>query len=111
MDPKTSDDKASEMVEAFRPLADAASVAACVKKPRRRKLIVLETYTTGSGDGQKFGCHSSLPMHSANAVESENAAARIMQATNAQLDFAGSDMRLVMYDVKKKQYLKISFGD
>lgn len=78
---------------------------------KKRNLIVLKTYAIGSGDGQSFGCHSQLPMSDANAVESENAAARIIDAVNAQLDFAGSKVRLVLWDTEKKQYIKVTYAE
>jgi hypothetical protein len=80
------------------------------KRTRRRNLIGVQTYTDGSGDGQAYGCRSTLPMSAATATESENAGARIMDAVNAQLDYAGSDLRLVLYDVKKKEYVKVSYS-
>lgn len=78
---------------------------------RRRKLIVVETSTTGTGKDQKFGAKYQLPLGSANANESENAAGRIMQAVNAQLDYSGSDLRLMMHDMKQRKVVQISFPE
>jgi hypothetical protein len=74
---------------------------------KRRKLIEVSTTVTGDGDGRRWGCRSSLPMSSADAVDAENAAVRIMQAVNAQLDFSKSDLRLVAYDLKLKAIQKV----
>jgi hypothetical protein len=81
------------------------------KKPRRRKLIVLESYTTGTGEGQTFGCKSRLPMSSATPEESLQAAARIMLSVNAQLEFVGSKYRLVMHDIELKKPVSVSFPE
>lgn len=81
------------------------------KKERRRKLIRIETHVTGDGDGRKFGCISTLPLSSADAVESENAAARIMDAVNAQLDFAGSIYRLRMWDTKENRRVYVDYKE
>lgn len=82
-----------------------------IRSKQKRKLIRLETYTTGTGIDQTFGCKSTLPMDGANAVESENAAARIMQAVNAQLNYSGSDLRLMLYDIKKRRVVRITFPE
>lgn len=86
-------------------------MVATAKKSRRRQLIAVKTYVTGAGDDRKYDATFELPMSGADKVDSENAAARIMGSVNAQLDFAESDFRLVMYDIKKKTWVKVEFSD
>jgi hypothetical protein len=72
---------------------------------------VLETHTTGTGDGQTFGCKSRLPMDSATPEESLQAAARIMLSVNMQLEHIGSKYRLVMHDVELNKPVVLSFRE
>lgn len=58
---------------------------------------------TGEGRGAQYGMEYRLPMSGANVPESEHCAMSLMEAANAQLDFAGSKHRFVILPIDAKE--------
>lgn len=73
---------------------------------RKRNLMqITVTRTTKADADPSYGTNYMLPMSEADAPASETCAALMMEAINAQLDFAGSKVRLRAWDTEHKEYV------
>lgn len=75
---------------------------------RNRKLMSINISQRGDGDAARFFHNFSLPMNGASEPASVTCAGLAMEALNGQLAFVGSDIRVVAYDIKKKEYVKLA---
>jgi hypothetical protein len=84
-------------------------MAETATKKTRTKVKMEVTARMSSDD--LYGYSASIPLGGVDAEQSLQLVSQFLRPLNAQLAFAHSDVRVVLYDVVKKQYLQVTYTD